>query len=140
MYAVLMKEYTEGEFFEELLNFAEECGQAKEKTRQAFIEDLWTYMCDDSREIGRYYDSFFDPKVDKISLKTGSKPFTITKNKLWYDLANTLKIIKNKETGELVFMGGCAWFNGKSAPISTDNTKYAGEDYFCATGWIVTDE
>lgn len=93
------------------------------------VEDAWTAVCDDSKELGHYWNSenakhTFEP--------TGSRPVG-----KWNDLANTYKIVGNSETG-FSLCGGI--FSDVSdvfplADVFADNFPIDGLDD--SVGWLV---
>jgi len=140
--ATLLKQKIECEEFESLVkfgleNFNHEGIFTEETFREEMISEFWKEICDDSKGIAEYCDTRGGENWAKQGLeikKTGSMPYGI-----WCDLANTVKVVKANNTRELIFMSGCAYFKGRSAPISKNNSKYVGEDYCYSTGWMVFD-
>lgn len=135
--AILLKEHTQGERFESIVKFAIDYGGCtEEQIRKNLISEAWDSICDNSKDIAYYCNTRNGEDWAKYGFeiqKTGSMSYGI-----WCDLANTVKIVKSDDTEELLFMSGCAYFTGNIS-LSYNSTKYAGEDYFCSTGWIVFD-
>ena len=140
--ASLLKWKTECDDFDKnvkfyLKYFNKETKYTEEQVKSIFIQESWEDICDNSKSIGEYCDTRGGENWTKHPLetkKTGSMPYGI-----WCDLANTVKVVRGDITGKLIFMGGCAYFNGSSAPVSKNSTNYAGENYCKSTGWMVFD-
>ena len=101
--------------------------------REYSVEKAWEAVCDDSCNLGHYYNSkharlYFEP--------TGSR-----KIGEFFDLANTTKIIKDsKGTDTLLLAGGCCNVHSRRNPLS-DIGIITNKDgcYQSSVGWHILD-
>lgn len=96
------------------------------------VEDAWKAVCDDSRDLGHYWDS----KDAKYAFEpTGSR-----KVGAFFDLANTCKFLKKWGASGFLLAGGDYIAYGDSYPLAglcaVDNPNY---DYCNSVGWLVLD-
>lgn len=140
--AVLMRDairdLIESEFLNTIRRFHIMAGYStEEEVDEVVKESIWGNFCDDSSPIAYYCDTMDKENWTKHGFqiqRTGSMPYG-----KWYDLANTLKIVKSKESGKLLFMSGSAYLLGCEVPVGMSSSGYVGETYSCSTGWIVCD-
>ena len=97
------------------------------------MEWAWNAVCNDSRELGHYWNSEnakheFEP--------TGSRMVCV-----FYDLANIYKILaEDEEAGGFWLSGGCFDNNGDNIPLAgLYSGFYRGNNYYYGVGWIVVD-
>jgi len=105
------------------------------------IEWAWNAVCNDSYELGNYYEDSFEAPVYEL---TGSRNVCG-----FYDLANTYKILKyDKKIESFWLAGGSNYAKSYGAPVGKicmkyiPVVKYYGRDYrnygnFGGSGWIV---
>lgn len=96
------------------------------------VEDAWKDVCDDSRDLGHYWNSK-DAKHDFEP--TGSR-----KVGAFFDLANTCKILKKWEAPFFLLAGGCYSNNSYDYPLA-DLDTFNNPDSNCnrSVGWLVLD-
>jgi len=97
------------------------------------VEWAWDAVCNDSRELGHYWNSVnawhdFEP--------TGSRMIYV-----FYDLANTHKILaEDEEIGGFWLAGGFYFVNGYLCPLANlEHDTYCNNHNYNGVGWIVLD-
>lgn len=90
----------------------------------------WQAVCVDSRELGNYYNS----KGEKGKLEsTGNRPVGKC-----FDLANTCKIVKRRDTSGFVLFGGCYVNFSYNYPLAdADSIGDPNNNYFGNVGELV---
>ena len=97
------------------------------------VEWAWNAVCNDSRELGHYWNS-----------ENAKNDFEPTGSRMicgFYDLANTYKILaEDKEAGGF-WLAGCDYRNiGGNSPLANLDHCYFRVDYdYCGVGWLVFD-
>lgn len=103
------------------------------------MEDAWKAVCDDSRDLGHYWNS----KDAKHDLEpTGSR-----KVGLFCDLVNTCKILKKWEASGFLLAGGSNGLISTNYPLEVLTTINYPDDAYCTSaddyrksvGWLVLD-
>ena len=96
------------------------------------VSQAWKAVCDDSKELGHYRNSE-NAKHDFEA--TGSRPIG-----LFYDLANTCKILSNDNGTVFWLAGGFYGCNSYRFPLADMYAVYCPYlSYFGSVGWLVLD-
>ena len=96
------------------------------------VSQAWKAVCDDSKELGHYWNS---ENAKRSFESTGSRLIG-----LFYDLANTCKILSNDDGSVFRLAGGVCYGLGDGNPLAgmyTVNGPYGS--YGCGVGWLVLD-
>ncbi len=94
-----------------------------------YVEDAWKAMCNDSRDMGHYWNS----ENAKYELEpTGSR-----KVGAFFDLANTCKIIKKMDDSGFLIASGNFNFKSYIYPLAT--LSEPSKLYADSVGWFVMD-
>lgn len=95
------------------------------------IEWAWNSVCNDSKELGRYWDSI---DVKNVLEDTGNREVCG-----WCDLANTCKILKDDKLPRHFYLaGGYCMSDGDYRPLAYLLDGYNRDySYAFSTGWIV---
>ena len=96
------------------------------------VEYAWKAVCDDSRDLGHYWNSK-DPKY-------GLEPTGSRKVGAFFDLANTCKILKKwKASGFLLAGGYCCDVSNNCPLANLDPFNNPINNYNFGVGWLVLD-
>ncbi len=90
----------------------------------------WAVCCNNSSELGVYFDS--DKSKKKIE-RTGSEN---EKNICWRDLSNVRKLILGKDK-EVLITGGYYLVKGNQMPLASIEKYGIGPGYNCSLPWII---
>lgn len=100
--------------------------------RNYSVEAAWEAVCNDSRDLGHYWNS--------ENAKHDFEPTGSRKVGLFCDLANTCKILKKWEAPGFLLAGGRYDNYGYDYPLADLGTIYVPDyDRNCSVGWLVLD-
>ena len=100
------------------------------------VEWAWDAVCNDSKELGHYWNSRADHYHYELSA-TGDREICG-----WCDLANTYKILaKDEEAGVFWHAGGYYYVNGNERPLAGLSPDiFFGEEKIGSCGWLVLEK
>ncbi len=96
------------------------------------VSHAWEAVCDDSKELGHYWNSK-NANEGRCEV-TGSRQIG-----LFYDLANTCKILSNDDGSVLWFTGGAYFFDSNDNPLADLYTVNFPSNHNYGVGWLVMD-
>ena len=99
---------------------------------QYSVEKAWEAVCDNSRDLGHYWNS--------KNAKNDFEPTGSRKVGKFYDLANTYKIIQKWGYSSFLLTGGHYGSTGAGRPLTYMNTiSFPNDVHSASVGWLVLD-